>query len=115
MLWLKTAAYFGVYSGFLCLGFYMYAKILLKLSEGGWVAKNVVGMMAYIIFACFLVAPIFSISYFTNWQNEIQNNSFYAVYFLICYLFSVFPGGFYFKKYYLSKLKERGYFAKKVK
>jgi hypothetical protein len=114
MLWILTAVYFLLYSMVIWLGFVLYAKSLLYLGKAGKIAKNLVGFFVYVLFACFLVSPLFiAFSFVESWRVEFNSNQAYMIYFLLCFLSAPIPGGFYFKRRYLNNLKALGYFAKR--
>lgn len=114
MIWITTAIYSLLCSALLWIGFWLYGKALVYLGRSGVVIKSLGGFVVYMLFACVLVSPFFLAPVFIeNWRDEVKSNVFYFVYFGICYLISVAPGGFYFRKRYLIELKEFGYFAKR--
>ncbi|MBN7824109.1 hypothetical protein [Bowmanella dokdonensis] len=114
MIWILTAIYFFVCSVVLWLGFWIYGKALQHLGRAGSIAKNLGGFVVYLLFACFLVSPLFvAFSFVENLRWEFTSNPLYMVYFLLLFLLSATPGGLYFKKRFLNELRELGYFAKK--
>jgi hypothetical protein len=114
MIWILTAIYFLLCSSVLWLGFWLYGKALAYLGKSGVVIKNFGGFVVYVLFACLLVSPLFlALSSMAQWREAFNSNPVYMVYFMLLFLLAAVPGGLYFKKHYLSKLKELGYFAKR--
>jgi len=113
MIWFLTAVYFLVFSAVIWVGFWLYAKALMYLGCRGFVAKNIIGLIVYILFACFLVAPLFIALSFDSWREAQNSNLYYMVYLGVCFVFSIIPGGVHFKNSYLNDLKNLGYFAKR--
>ncbi|BBK14977.1 MULTISPECIES: hypothetical protein [Gammaproteobacteria] len=114
MMWIVTAMYFVVVSGLLLVGFVVYGKTLFFLGRSGAFAKYVGGGIVYVLFACVLVAPLFIAPVFINgWREAFNSNVVYAVYFMVLFVLAALPGGLYFKKNFLSRLRRLGYFKKR--
>lgn len=113
MIWILTAIYFLVFSAVIWVGFWLFAKALMYLGCHGFVAKNTIGFIVYILFACFLVVPLFIALSLDSWREAQNSNLYYMVYLGVCFVFSIIPGGLHFKNNYLSDLKRLGYFAKR--
>ena len=113
MIWLLTAVYFLVFSAVIWVGFWLYAKVLIYLGRRGSIAKNIIGFIVYILFACFLVLPLFMALSLDGWREAYNSNLLYMIYLGMCFVFSIIPGGRHFKNNYLSDLKRLGYFAKR--
>lgn len=112
MIFVMTAVYFSLWSIVIWLGFYLYAKTLLRLGNSGW-KKHIFGFLAYALLACLLVSPLLiAFSFIESWRAEFSSNYLYMVYFLICFLVTPLLGGFYFRSNYLGALKSLGYFSK---
>ncbi|MGI2030482.1 hypothetical protein [Endozoicomonas acroporae] len=113
-MWILTAIYFLAFSAVIWAGFWLYAKALMYLGRRGFIAKNIVGLVVYIAFACLLVSPMFmAFSLIEAWSLAFNTDKYYMFYFLFCFLLAVVPGGIYFKNNYLNDLKSLGYFAKR--
>ena len=114
MIWILTAIYFLLCSAVLWFGFWFYGKALAYLGKTGIVIRNLGGLFVYVLFACVLVAPLFiALNFIGQWREEFHSNPIYMIYVMLLFLFAAVPGGLYFKKHYLSELKELGYFAKR--
>jgi uncharacterized SAM-binding protein YcdF (DUF218 family) len=112
MTWILTAVYFLCYVPVIWVGFLLYAKSLIYLGKKGFFAKNIIGFIVYIFFACLLISPLFiAFTMIDSWRMEFKTNNFYMIYFMVCFLLVPFPGGIYFKNKYLSNLKRLGYFS----
>lgn len=110
MIWPLTLVYFTFSSIVICVGFLVYAKLLLFFGKFGYIGKYVGGTMCYVLFACFLVSPLFYGLYIEAWRLAFNLNVVYMLFFMVCYLLSLVPGGLFFKKHYLQKLRALGYF-----
>lgn len=114
MIWILTAIYFLLCSAVLWLGFWLYGNALTHLGKAGSVTKNLGGFVVYVLFACVLVAPLFiAFSFMEDWRESFNLYPLYMIYFLLLFLLAAVPGGLYFKKHFLNRLKELGYFAKR--
>ncbi len=113
MIWLLTTTYFFIWSLVLVLGFVIYGKSLLIISAWKKSIKQKIGiLMIYLIFACFMLTPLFSIKLISDWHELIIQNTLYSVFVLILYISCMIPGFKYFNNKYLSTLKYRGLFTK---
>lgn len=116
MIWLTTAGFFALSAAYFCVCFWLYANILLRLGGSGWFAKNILGFMVYLLFSCVFVAPMLVVlAMFESWRIAFVSDPIYLVYFMCCFLLSVLPGAIYFKKRYLGRLRECGYFRKRCR
>ena len=114
MLWLGTAVGFGAYSAVIWVAFWLYAITLLKLPALGRFAKYILGMIIYLLFIFIIVSPILiGFIWIESLKDKFNSSAIFMVYVLICYLGSVVPGGLYFKKNYLNRLRMQGYFTKR--
>ena len=113
MIWILTAVYFLVFSAVIWVGFCLYAKALMYLGCRGFIVRNIIGFIVYILFPCFLVIPLFIALSLDGWREAQNSNLYYMVYLGMCFVFSIIPGGLHFKNNYLSDLKSLGYFAKR--
>ncbi|MFV8382844.1 hypothetical protein ACNO5E_01955 [Vibrio parahaemolyticus] len=114
MIWAVTLTYFVVASVIHWGGFILYGKALSFMGESGTFAKYVGGVIVYMLFACVLVAPLFIAPVFINgWREAFNSNVVYAVYFMVLFVLAALPGGLYFKKNFLSRLRRLGYFKKR--
>lgn len=105
-----TLIYFTFSSIVIWVGFVVYAKPLLFFGKFGYIGKYVGGMICYVLFACFIVSPLFYGLYIEAWRLAFNSNVLCMLFFMICYLLSLVPGGLFFKKFYLRRLRALGYF-----
>lgn len=110
MIWLLTLVYFISSSIVIWVGFLVYAKLLLYFGKLGYAGKYVGGTICYLLFACYIVSPLFYGLYIEAWRLAFNSNIMYMLFFMVCYLLSLVPGGLFFKKHYLRKLRTLGYF-----
>jgi len=112
-MWFLTAVYFLPWFLIIWLGLCLYARILLQLGKGGYIAKYLVSYIVFILFVFFLASPLLIFSFVESWRLEVNTNKFYAFYFVFCLLLTWVPGLLYFEKHYLNDLKRLGYFAER--
>ncbi len=113
MIWLLTAVYFILCAAILWFGFYLYGRTLTYLGRLGIVTKILGGLVAYVVFACVLVAPMFiAFNFMEEWLAAFKTSPVYMIYFMFLFILSAVPGGVYFKNYYLVNLRKLGFFAK---
>jgi len=113
MIWIEIVIYFCVLFLVTYFGFFIYGKSLLRLSKGGPFLKHIVGFIVYIIFALFILTPLYGVSLNTNWYDELTSNSVYSAFVLICYLLSAIPGFIFFHRRFIPELRKHGYFSKR--
>lgn len=110
-IWTHTAAYFAAFSVVHWLGFWLYARALLSLGRNGGLAKSLFSFIVYLLFAALLVSPLFiAFSSMETWRLAFNEDSRYTAYFLIGFLIAPLPGGLYFRRHYLHRLRNLGYF-----
>ena len=115
MIWILTAGFFLAFSMVIWVGFWLYANALIYLGCRGFIAKNIISFIVYILFACFLVTPLFIALSLDSWREAQNSNLYYMLYLGMCFIFSIIPGGLHFKNNYLNILRNLGYFTKRNK
>lgn len=114
MIWISTTIYFLVISIVLWAAFYAYGESLLYLGQFGSVVKTVSGGVVYILFSVLIVMPLLlAFIAVDEWRLEFQSNHLYMVFLLLMYAFSFLPGGLFFRKKYLERLRSLGYFSRR--
>lgn len=113
MIWILTLVYYVVASLILWVGFLLYANMLLTFGRLGGVSRLVGGGITYMLFAVLLVMPLLIGLSINGWRAAFNSNAWFMIYFMASYFLSVLPGGFFFNKYYLQRLRYFGYFRKK--
>ena len=88
--------------------FAIYAKALLLLASFNTIIKGFFGIVAYLLLAAYVISPFF-ISSWLGVEYQSSDNNLFA--FLVLYIVSIIPAGWFFKKNYLKQLKQRGYFS----
>lgn len=112
MIWIFTVIYFVFCSMLFWLGFWFYGQALIYLGKRGFIVKNLGGIFVYMFFSSVLVAPLFvALGFIELWRIEFRSNLNYMIYFLFLFGLATAPGGIYFKKCYLGRLKKLGYFT----
>lgn len=113
MMFLLVLALFTATSLIFWAGFVLYASLLLIFGRLGNIARVIGGGATYLAFALLLVLPILIGLSINNWREAFNENFWFMFFFMACYILSILPGGIFFKKHYLQKLKTAGYFRER--
>lgn len=111
MIWVVTFVYFLLNLPIIWVGFELYARILKIIGTARSFVKHFCTLTVYLLFAAFIITPILvALRYFPEWNIEFRENKVYMAFFLCCYILSIIPGGYHFKKKHIRTLQKLGFF-----
>jgi len=91
-------------------GFVIYGNVLLAVGKFGDKIKYFIANLVYLLFAVLIVSPFAIFAFMEDWRLAFNNDNAYMVFFLLCYVFCLIPGGIFFKKKYIKNLQAIGFF-----